>query len=239
MSDRASFRQRLKDDTSVRVVVLPGEGRSFCAGLDVERIIAVTQGKSLLPFADLTKRTHGVANFAQHIFVWLWREITIPMIAAVHGVAFGGGFQLALSADVRFVAPSTRLGVIESQWGPVPDMAATLLMRSLAREDIVRELTYTGRIFSTDEALAYGFATRLAAAPLSEAMALARDIAVRNPDAIRAPKRLLNRTLGSDAFSGLSEETEEQRALLGSPNQTEAVRANLEKRAPRFSDAVI
>ena len=107
---------RLKQNTSVRAIVLSGEGRAFCAGLDVEKIAALTRGESILPFADLTQRTHGIANFVQHI-VWIWREIAIPVIAAVHGLAFGGGFQLALGADLRYVAPGTRLGVIESKWG--------------------------------------------------------------------------------------------------------------------------
>jgi enoyl-CoA hydratase/carnithine racemase len=229
---------RLKQDTSVRAIVLSGEGRAFCAGLDVERITALTRGDSLLPFADLTKRTHGIANFAQHI-VWIWREIAVPVIAAVHGLAFGGGFQLALGADLRYVAPGTRLGLIESKWGLVPDMAGTQLMRSLAREDVVRELTYTGRIFSAEDALAYGFVTRLTADPLGEALATARDIAGRSPDAIRAAKRLLNQAVASGALSALAAETDEQRALIGSPNQVEAVRANLGNRPPRFADSAV
>src|SRR4051794_20932540 len=151
---------RLKDDSSVRAAVLSGEGRAFCAGLDVERLMATTRGESILPFADLGKRTHGVANYAQHI-VWLWRKLPVPVIAAVHGIAFGGGFQLALGADLRYIAPGTQLAVIETKWGLVPDMAGTQLMRHLAREDVVRELTYTARIFTAEEALAYGFATRL------------------------------------------------------------------------------
>jgi enoyl-CoA hydratase/carnithine racemase len=226
---------RLKQDTSVRAVVLSGEGRAFCAGLDVERITALARGESLLPFADLTRRTHGIANFVQHI-VWVWREIAVPVIVAVHGVAFGGGFQLALGADLRYVAPGTRLGLIESKWGLWPDMAGTQLMRSLAREDVVRELTYTGRIFSAEEALAYGFATRLSADPLGEAIATARDIAGRSPDAIRAAKRLLNQVVAAGALSALTAETDEQRVLIGSANQIEAVRANLDNRAPKFMD---
>jgi enoyl-CoA hydratase/carnithine racemase len=154
---------RLREDRSLRAVVLSGEGRAFCAGLDVERISAIAGGESLLPFADLSKRTHGMANYAQHI-VWLWRELPVPVIAAVHGVAFGGGFQLALGADLRYVAPATLLSVIETKWGLVPDMAGTQLMRHLAREDVVRELTYKARTFSAEEALAYGL-RRCQAAP--------------------------------------------------------------------------
>jgi enoyl-CoA hydratase/carnithine racemase len=229
---------RLKEDTRVRAVVLSGEGRAFCAGLDVERITAMTKGESILPFADLTKRTHGIANFVQHI-VWIWRELPVPVIAAVHGVAFGGGFQLALGADLRYVAPGTKLGIIESKWGLVPDMAGTQLMRHLAREDVVRELTYTARIFSAEEALTYGFVTQLVADPRTAALATAREIAGRSPHAIRAAKRLLNQAVACGAPAALAAETDEQRKLIGSPNQIEAVRANLENRGPDFADAAV
>ena len=227
---------RIKADETVRAVVLSGEGRAFCAGLDVERMMAATRGESILPFADLTKRTHGVANFAQHI-VWLWRKLPVPVIAAVHGVAVGGGFQLALGADIRYVAQGTRLAVIETTWGLVPDMAGTQLMRHLAREDIVRELSYSGRVFTAEEALAYGFATRVTSDPLAAAMATAREIASKSPDAIRAAKRLLNLAAESGPAAGLAAETAEQAALLGRPNHVEAVMANLEKRAPNWNAA--
>ena len=158
------------------------------------------------------------------------------MIAAVHGIALGGGFQLALGADIRYVAPGTRLGIIEAKWGLVPDMAGTQLMRHLVREDVVRELTYTARIFSAEEAVAYGLATRLEADPRAAALTTAREIAALSPHAIRAAKRLLNQAVASDACAGLTAETTEQKALLGSPNQIEAVRANLEKRMPNWSN---
>lgn len=218
----------------VRAVVLSGEGRAFCAGLDLGRLMATTRGESLIPSVDLTQRSHGMANYAQHL-VWLWRELPMPVIAAVHGVAFGGGFQLALGADLRYLAPAAQLAVIEVKWGLVPDMAGTQLMRHLAREDVVRELTYTGRVFSADEALAYGFATGLADDPLAAAQTVAREIANRSPDAVRAAKRLLNLAAASDVAPGLAAETTEQAALLGTPNHIEAVSSNLENRAPRWS----
>lgn len=118
----------------------------------------------------------------------------------------------------------------------VPDMAGTQLMRHLAREDVVRELTYTARIFSAEEALAYGFATRVVDDPRAVALATARDIAGRSPDAIRAAKRLLNHAVACDAHAGLAAETDEQRELLGRPNHIEAARANLDKRTPKFVD---
>ena len=162
----------------------------------------------------------------------------MPVIAAVHGVAYGGGFQLALAADLRYVAPDTLMSVLETKWGLVPDMAGTLLMRHLAREDVVRELTYTARTFSAQEALAYGFATHVVANPHAAAMATAREIARRSPDAIRAAKRLLNQAGTCDIRTGLVAETKVQEGLLGRPNQVEAVRANLENREPRFADPI-
>jgi enoyl-CoA hydratase/carnithine racemase len=228
---------RLKSEPGVRAVVLSGEGRAFCAGLDMGNFGRMAEGPRAAPAGgdDFAKRTHGVANRAQYA-VWVWREIPVPVIAAVHGVAFGGGFQLALGADMRFVAPDTRMAVLEIKWGLVPDMAGTMLMRHLAREDVVRELTYTGRIFSGEEALAMGFATRVCADPRAEALAVAREIAGKNPHAIRASKRLLNAAPVTDQLSGLTQETVEQIALIGSPNQVEAVMANMQKREPSFQD---
>ena len=230
--------ERLKTEPGLRAVVLSGEGRAFCAGLDMGNFGRMAQGprtEGAPVDGGLASRTHGIANRAQYA-VWVWRELPVPVIAAVHGVAFGGGFQLALGADMRFVAPDARMAVLEIKWGLVPDMAGTQIMRHLAREDIVRELTYTGRVFSGEEAFAYGFATRVCADPRAEALSVAREIAGKNPHAIRAAKRLLNAAPVTDQLSGLTQETVEQIALIGSPNQVEAVMSNLQKRAPAFTD---
>ena len=160
----------------------------------------------------------------------------VPVIAAIQGVAFGGGFQLALGADMRFLTPDARMSIMEIKWGLVPDMAGTPILASLVRDDILRELTYTGRIFSAQEAMSYGLATRICDDPHKAAMELAREIAGKSPDAIRACKRMLNK-LSVDPGPALLAESVEQQKLLGSPNQTEAVRANMEKRAPRFAEA--
>jgi len=230
----------LKEDRSVRAVVLSGEGRAFCAGLDMGNFGRMAEGPRAQSTvagndAGLGARSHGVANRAQYA-CWVWRELPVPVIAAVHGVAFGGGFQVALGADMRYVAPDTRMAVMEIKWGLVPDMAGTQLMRHLAREDIVRELTYTGRIFSGEEAYAYGFATRVCADPRAEALATAREIAGKSPDAIRAAKRILNAAVLVDPQTGLTQESVEQGHLIGSPNQVEAVMSNLQKRAPAYAD---
>ncbi|MGY4496618.1 enoyl-CoA hydratase/carnithine racemase [Bradyrhizobium sp. GM24.11] len=222
----------------MRVVVLSGEGRAFCAGLDMGRFAAMKEkGGNGIPGGenrDLTKRTHGQANFPQQA-VWGWRELPVPVIAAVHGVAFGGGFQLSLGADMRFLAPDARMSVMEIKWGLVPDMAGTPILASLVRDDILRDLTYTARIFSAQEAMTYGLATRICDDPRASALEVARDIAGKSPDAIRAAKRLLN-NLSVDPGPALLAESVEQQKLIGSANQTEAVRSNLEKRAAKYVD---
>ena len=229
---------RLAHEKGLRAVVLSGEGRAFCAGLDMGRFAAMKDGGGNgIPGGekrDLAARTHGLANFPQQA-VWGWRQLPVPVIAAIQGVAFGGGFQLALGADMRFLTPDARMSIMEIKWGLVPDMAGTPILASLVRDDILRDLTYTGRIFSAQEAMAYGRATRICDDPRAAAFEGAREIAGKSPDAIRAAKRMLN-NLAADPGPALLAESVEQQKLLGSANQTEAVRANIEKRAPRFAD---
>ena len=229
--------EQLKTERGLRAVVISGEGKAFCAGLDMGNFQRTADaGRDPRPAGRLLPRTNGIANRPQYA-VWVWREVPVPVIAAVHGVAFGGGFQLTLGADMRYVAPDTKMSVMEMKWGLVPDMAGTVIMRHLVRDDVIRELTYTGRIFTGEEADRMGLVTRLTTDPRAEALATARDIAQKNPDAIRAAKRLLNAApLVSDA-EGLLNESREQDALAGKPNQVEAVMAQLQKRAPRFKDS--
>ncbi len=229
---------RLAQEKGLRAVVLSGEGRSFCAGLDMGRFAAMKEkggnGVAGRERRDLSERTHGLANFPQQA-VWGWRQLPVPVIAAIQGVAFGGGFQLALGADIRFLTPDARMSIMEIKWGLVPDMAGTPILASLVRDDILRELTFTGRIFSAQEAVSYGLATRICDDPRASAFELAREIAGKSPDAIRACKRMLN-NLTVDPGPALLAESVEQMKLMGGPNQLEAVRANIDKRAPRFAD---
>jgi enoyl-CoA hydratase/carnithine racemase len=229
---------RLAHEKGVRAVVLSGEGGAFCAGLDMGRFAAMKDsgGNGIAggEKRDLTARSHGLANFPQQA-VWGWRRLPVPVIAAIQGVAFGGGFQLALGADMRFLTPDARMSIMEIKWGLIPDMAGTPILASLVRDDILRELTYTGRIFSAQEAMSYGLATRICVDPRAAAFEIAREIAGKSPDAIRAAKRLLN-NLSVDPGPALLAESVEQMKLMGGPNQLEAVRANIDKRAPRFAD---
>ena len=220
--------ESIKADNSVRVVILHGAGKAFCAGLDMELMKAVSD-------TDLNERTHGISNFFQQA-AWIWHELPVPVIAAVHGTCLGGGLQIMAGADIRYIHPDTKLSIMEMKWGIVPDMAGTQLWSTYVREDIIRELTYTARVFSGTEAGEYGFATHLCDDPLVAAQDTAEQIANKNPHAIRAAKRLINNQRQPDIAAGLMAESVEQTALMKTPNQVEAVMANIEKRAPKFSD---
>jgi enoyl-CoA hydratase/carnithine racemase len=228
--------ERLSRAAGLRAVVLTGAGKGFCAGLDKASFAAMAGRSAGQKLADIVARTHGVTNAFQQA-AYAWRTLPVPVIAAIHGVAFGGGFQIALGADVRYVAPDARLAIMEIKWGLVPDMAGIALMRELARSDVIRELAITGRVFSGSDALTYGFATSLHADPLAAARSTAKEIAARSPDAVRGAKRLLNMAIDADAAAILIAESKEQAALIGSPNQIEAVRSGMEGRQGRFLDA--
>jgi enoyl-CoA hydratase/carnithine racemase len=167
---------------------------------------------------------------------WGWRSLPVPVIAAIHGIAFGGGLQIALGADIRIVAPDAKLAVMEARWGLVPDMAGIALLRGLVRDDVARELTYTARQFSGTEAVDLGLATRVADDPHGAAMALAAQIAARSPRAIRGAKRLFGLSRDGDADALLLAESREQEQLLTGPDLPETIAAHAEQRAPRFAD---
>ncbi len=233
--------RQVASNPSIRAVVLSGEGRSFCAGLDVQSFGKMSEPRESKGNSNaasgslLADSAASAANFAQRA-AWVWTEVPVPVIAAVHGVAFGAGIQIALGADIRFIAPDARMSVMEIKWGLIPDVTGTQTLRRLVRLDIAKELTFSGRIVSGTEAVELGLATYLSDTPREAALELAREIAARSPDAIRAGKRLLNESVQLSVDEGLRLEASIQATLIGTPNQTEAVRANLEKRTPAFFD---
>jgi enoyl-CoA hydratase/carnithine racemase len=224
-------------ERSVRAVVLSGEGRAFCAGLDMGSFTAMADGTrdGVAVGGNVFERGSSGANRAQ-LAAWIWQEVPVPVIAAVHGVAYGGGLQIALGADLRIVAPDARMSVMEIKWGLIPDMSATQSLRRLLPLDVALELTLTGRVVSGTEAKEIGLATRVSATPREDALALATEIAGKSPDAIRAAKRLFQEAWHAPAADGFLLEETLQRSLMGRPNQIESVKANFEKRAPRFQN---
>ena len=223
--------EHVRTAAGVRAVVLSGAGRAFCAGLDLASFGRSDRWQDM----TLADRTHGIANRPQAA-AWVWRTLPMPVVAAVHGVCFGGGLQIASGADIRVAHPDTRMAVMEAKWGLVPDMGGYPLWRGNVRDDVLRELSYTAREFSGAEAVTLGFATHTDADPLTRAMAIAREIAARSPDAVRAAKTLANTTpLMTDA-EALMAESLAQMPLMGSPNQIESVRAGMDRRPPAFID---
>ena len=215
----------------LRAVVLSGEGRAFSSGLDIASI------ESLLSPAGppMTRRTYGNANLFQQAAMQ-WRKLPVPVIAAIHGYCFGGALQIAGGADIRVVAPDARLAIMELKWGIVPDMGGFALWRGLVRDDVLRALTYTNREFTGEEALTLGFATQVDADPLAIALDIARTIAGQSPHAVRSAKALFARAADCSTDEILQAESLEQHKLVGSRNQTEAVRSQMERRAAVFVD---
>ena len=227
----------LKARKDVRVVVLSGEGSSFCAGLDFGSFQQMAGGASegnREPRAS-DMQDGRITHLGQQA-AWAWQEIPVPVIAAVHGHALGGGIQVALGADIRIVHPDTQMSVREVHWGLVPVMTGTLVLSRLARPDVVKELVFTARVFTGKEAFELGLATRLSATPFDDAMAMAQEIADRSPDAIRGSKELLNRLFAAGAAEQFAEERRVIGSLIGKVNQVEAVTANFEKRKTAFID---
>jgi enoyl-CoA hydratase/carnithine racemase len=226
--------EKLATMKNVRAVVLSGEGRSFCAGLDMASMASGGASASS-GLGNLTDRTHDNANVFQQVAM-VWRKLPMPVIAAVHGVCFGGGLQIASGADIRVVAPDARLAVMEMKWGLIPDMGGYALWRGMVRDDMLRELTYTNREFSGTEALNLGFATFVDGHPHARATAIACEIANRNPDAMREAKGLFNEYADMDEDAILMAESVRQARVIRTPNQIEAVMAGMQKRAAVFAD---
>jgi enoyl-CoA hydratase/carnithine racemase len=232
----------LMDAEDVRAVVLSGNGRAFCAGLDMESMQGMVGGGGTDAGDDgtsadaLKSRGEGPENAFQRAAI-VWKRLPMPVICAVHGVAYGAGAQIALGADIRIVAPDMRFSILEIKWGLIPDVGISQTLRALVPLDVAKELTWTGRILDGSSAQSLGLATHVAEDPLAHALELAREIASKSPDAIRRGKALLERSWYADERTGLELEAKLQRELVGSPNQVEAIKANFEKRAPRFSPA--
>ena len=248
--------EELAADPAVRAVVLSGEGRAFCAGLDFSGFAAMAgsgrgsengssengsseggggQGGGGQGVGALGRTDGRITHLGQQA-AYVWHEMPAPVVAAVHGVALGGGLQIALGADIRIVAPDARLSVLEIRWGITPDMTATMMLPRLVGLDVAKELTFTGRMVSGEEAARIGLATRVSETPLEDALALAAEIASKNPHAVRGAKRLLNQSGLVSVAEQFGAERTTITSLIGTPNQTEAVQAYFEKRPPVFAD---
>jgi len=225
--------EKLNADESVRAVVLTGQGKSFCAGLDISMFSM--DGKSPMTETPVIERTHGIANRWQKA-VWVWREIQVPVVAAVHGIVYGGGLQIMLAADIKFAQADSKFSIMEMKWGIFPDMAGPTLMRHNIREDIYRELTYTNRVFSGTQAVEYGFATHISEDPLNDALKLAQEISSKNPDAIVKAKKIFNTVAQLSEEESLLMESREMDEVIGKSNQLESIFSSMQKRPGNYKN---
>lgn len=224
---------QLAVNKTLRAVVLTGAGEHFCAGID----LSVFQGAGIDAVSGglMEPGKTSPANFFQSA-AYVWREIPVPVIAAMRGVVYGGGLQIALGADIRYATADARLSVMEVKWGIIPDMAITSTAQHVIPLDRLKELAYTGRVISGVEALEQGLITAIKDNPLEAATDLAREIALRSPEAIRAIKKLFDESWHTGTKESLQFEAKLQKSVMGTPNQIEAVTANLQKRKPQFKD---
>ncbi len=259
----------LAADPSLRCVVLSGEGRAFCAGLDFSSFQGMADeadGDGPLgdgaaadadgaidgddfgagsgatpssPVRSLAEADEGRITHRGQQAVYGWTTLPVPVIAAVHGHALGGGIQLALGADIRIVHPEAKMSVLEIRWGLIPDMTGTQTLIDLVGLDVAKELTFTGRTVSGTEAVELGLGTHLSDDPRTHALEMAHEIAGKSPDAVRAAKRLFNQAPKVSLADGFAAERSEISELIGSANQVEQVTAFFEKRRPNFADPAV
>ena len=228
----------LRGDTSVRCVVLQGRGRAFCTGLDVAGCFGnITKKSPQAVMRELLDRPEPdqvdvqvPTNLAQDV-AYAWRTLPVPVLCAAHGMVFGGGLQIALGADIRFVTPDCQLSIMETKWGLIPDMGASVTLRDVVvSQDIAKELTWTGRIITGTQAAQYGLVTHVVDDPIQAAHGLAQEICQRSPDAVAAAKELFRKTwVEPDELKCLQIETKLQKKLLLNWNQIAATTRTMSK----------
>ncbi len=216
--------KELRKRRALRAVIVHGEGPSFCSGIDVKAL----SGRPLTSALLVARLWSPVRNIFQ---AWSmgFRELGVPVIAAIHGHCFGAGLQLALGADMRIARPDAQLSIMEAKWGLVPDMGGPTLLRELIPIDRAKELTMTGRVLTGEQAHALGLVTHVSADPLAQARELAREIEARSPDAVAAAKQLLQRAWDAREGGALAAERSYQRLVIGKKNQRIAVERNRQR----------
>ncbi|MCO4760858.1 MAG: crotonase/enoyl-CoA hydratase family protein [Myxococcales bacterium] len=211
----------LQRDRQIRGVIVHGQGPSFCAGLDIKSVMG-SPARAAWAAAALLKPT---INRFQKVNL-CWRDLSVPVIAAIEGSCFGAGMQLALGADIRFATPDAQLSIMEAKWGLVPDMGGTVLLREVVGRDVALELTWTAKVLSGTEAEDIGLITRVETDPMGAAKALIEEIAQRSPDATAGAKHLFTQAWGADETTALAAERRWQLRMLRSKNQRIATKRN-------------
>ncbi len=231
----AEVGESLKSNNNVRVIVLSGEGKGFCAGLDFMSVMSEPNGGAGKDGERFLPPAGESANFFQKP-AYVWTEQKVPVIAALHGAAYGGGFQIAMGADIRIAREDARLSIMEIKWGLIPDMSAFATLPNIVSMAVAKELTYTGRIVESAEALQVGLVNKVVSDHLASAFELAELIASKSPDAIRTGKQLIENAWRLPAKEAMAMEATLQKQIMGKENQIEAVTANMQSRPPKFKN---
>ncbi|GAB3581175.1 crotonase/enoyl-CoA hydratase family protein [Calidifontibacter terrae] len=229
LRDLVATAHRLRRDRTLRAVVVSGNGDAFCAGLD----FAAVSGKPWqIPVGMIPLPWRGTNLFQEAC--WAFRRIPVPVIAAVHGHCYGGGIQIALAADFRVTTPDAKWSVLEGKWGLIPDMSGVRSMSDLVGAETAKRLTMTHEIVSGERAHELGLAGEVSDDPYDAAMALARELATKSPDALAAAKRLFDRRRNAGPRRTFAAERREQVKLLLGRNAAIARTAGLKREAPQF-----
>lgn len=186
LKELVSTAKAIKKDRDIRCVILTGEGNVFSAGIDLSDLN--NPKNSAFAIWELVKP--GQSLFQKAFLTW--QNLPVPVIAALEGYCFGAGMQLALASDIRISHPETKMSIMESRWGLVPDMGLTRSLKGLISVDLAKELTLTARVFDGNYAKEIGLVTHLSDSPLEKAHEIAAEMLQRSPDALTAAKRVLD-----------------------------------------------
>lgn len=222
-----AFLELARKDPRVRAVILTGAGdRAFCAGADIkERADHQISGTE---FFVQQKATHDLLRDIE--------ELEKPVIAAINGVALGGGLELAMCCDIRLAAEHARMGLPELRIGAIPAAGGTQRLPRLIGEARAKHLMFTGMQIDAQTALQFGLVAQVCpgAELMAQAHQLAASIAELPPLAVRFAKRAVNRGMQTDLDSGLEYERYAAAMLIDSDDRKEGMRAFVEKRKPVF-----
>ena len=218
----------LEHDARVRAVILTGDGQYFSAGADLKEMATL----------DLTKAPEVVR--AGHALFRRIAEFRTPVIAAINGLALGGGLELALACDLRIAGESAKLGAPEVNYGLMPAYGGTQRLPRTVGVPKAKELIFTGAMISATEALRIGLVNRTVPAgqELRAARDLAHTIAQRAPRAVQAAKRAIREGVERSLADGIERETELFASeVLPSPDLPEGILAFAQHRPPKFTGA--